>query len=63
MVSWGHLGQRGGGCITLDPVHPTRSPSPAFYPCSPLSPPLEEGDPLPSKGRSSWTQSLVIRLL
>lgn len=49
MVSWRHLGQRGGGCITLDPVHPILSPSPAFYPCSLLSRALEEGDPYPQK--------------
>lgn len=63
-LDWGGGGadQRGGG-ITLDPVHPILRPRPALCPGSQLSGTLKKGDPLPSKGRSSCTQSFVIRLL
>ena len=68
-VPWEHVGQGGGGAdwrrggITLDPVHPILRPRPALCPGFQLSGTLKKVDPLPSKGRSSCTQSLVIRLL
>ena len=68
-VPWEHLGQGGGGAdqrgggITPDPVHPILRPRPALCPGCQLSGTLKKVDPLPSKGRSSCTQSLVIRLL
>lgn len=54
------LDRRRGGIKTS--VHPILRPRPALCPGSQLLGSLKKVDPLPSKGRSSCTQSLVIRI-